>query len=224
MLWFIPVICLAMLLIATFTDIKSLEVPDWLTHGGIALGIILAVISSLINWSIWPLISSIAGLAITFAIACLMFYTGQWGGGDAKLLMALGAITGFEYNPFSFGVSFLINLIFIGGIWGLIWSIGRAIRSRGKTWASFKKIRKEKQYRRMLAVSRISAILCIVISFFFCQYLDSTCVSCRSFVWKPFSCSSFQHRLIHDVAQLKAGLGTLQVFLLPLATLCPCRR
>ena len=166
MLWLVLVICIVLLAIAAFTDLKSLEVPDWLTHGGIVLGLLIATILSFVNWSIWPLVSSLAGLAITFAIACLMFYTGQWGGGDAKLLMALGALVGFEYNPFSFGVSFLVNLIFLGGIWGLIWSLALAIKSFKKTGIEFKRIRQEKHYKHLRIASGITATAFIILSFF----------------------------------------------------------
>ena len=158
-----------MLLIATFTDLKSLEVPDWLTHGGIILGVLLGLFFSLLNWSIWPLALSLAGLAITFAIACLMFYTGQWGGGDAKLLMAMGALIGFELNPFSFGVSFLVNLVFLGGIWGIAWSVYLALRSRAKTWKVFKKIRQEPKYRRVRAASVVTTTILLVLSFFWTE-------------------------------------------------------
>lgn len=165
MLWFVLVICFVIILIGTITDLRSLEVPDWLTHGGIVLGLVLNLTLSLWQWSIWPFLASIIGLAIAFVIACLMFYTGQWGGGDAKLLIALGALIGFEHTPFSFGVSFLVNLIFFGGIWGIFWTIGLAIRSKGKTWEKFKKIQKEPSYRKIRFTSTLASVLFLILSF-----------------------------------------------------------
>src|SRR3990172_8542318 len=115
---------LFVLAVASYVDLRILEVPDWLNYAGIAAGIGIHLIFSLQQWSWWPIASSGIGLAIAFALACLMFYTGQWGGGDAKLLMAMGALVGFEADKFSFGANFLINLVFIGGAWGMIWSMG----------------------------------------------------------------------------------------------------
>ncbi len=163
--WIILLACVVILVIGTITDIKSLEVPDWLTHGGIALGLVIGAGFSVIDWSIIPLASSLAGLALASIIACLMFYTGQWGGGDAKLLMALGALVGFQPNIFSFGTSYIVNLIFIGGIWGLIWSIGLALREKNKTWKTFKELRQEPKYRSLRAASIIAIVILLIVSF-----------------------------------------------------------
>lgn len=163
--WLILLACIVILIIGTITDLKSLEVPDWLTHGGIGLGIVIAAGFSVIDWNIWALVSSLAGLALASIIACIMFYTGQWGGGDAKLLMALGALIGFQPNLLSFGTSYIVNLIFIGGIWGLLWSIWLALHEKKKTWKTFKELRQEPKYRSLRAASIIATVILLIVSF-----------------------------------------------------------
>jgi len=101
-----------------------------------------------------------------------MFYTGQWGGGDAKLLMALGAIIGFEVNKLAFGSSFLINLVFVGGIWGLLWSMGLAIQNFKPFIQTFKKLRNEKNYRRLRITTLFVAIGLLITAYFTEMYVE----------------------------------------------------
>ncbi len=164
------IIALFVLLIAAYVDIRTLEVPDWLNYAGIAAGIGIHLIFSLQQWSWWPIASSAIGLGIAFALACLMFYTGQWGGGDAKLLMAMGALIGFEADKFGFGTSFLINLVFIGGAWGLIWSMGLAIKNAKNFWKTFRALMHQKPYAKLRIMSLISATILIIAAFVMAQF------------------------------------------------------
>ncbi len=155
----------AIMTVAAYIDVKTLEVPDWLNYSGIAAGIGIHLIYSLQQWSWLPIMFSAIGLAIGLALGSLMFYTGQWGGGDAKLLMATGALIGFEPSRFAFGASYMINLVFIGGIWGIIWSIWLAVKNRTKFIAMYAKIRHINKYRRIRMIGIISAGIMIIASF-----------------------------------------------------------
>lgn len=158
----IVLVCLFILIVSTYTDIKTLEVPDWLTYGGIAAGLGIHLIFSVQQWQWWPVASSIIGLAAGFAIAALMFYTGQWGGGDAKLLMAMGALIGFEFDKLSFGASFMINLIMIGAAWGFIWTLGLAIKNYKRFSKTFNAIRQHKPYARLRGMTIITVSVLLV--------------------------------------------------------------
>src|SRR3989338_1091038 len=120
------------LLIGSFTDLKTREVPDWLNYGLIISGIGLNLLFSAIYSNPSFIINSIIGLAIFFGIAYIMFYAGQWGGGDSKMLMGLGAMIGLDvsFKTPQFPASFLIYALFIGAIYGLLWSIWLAFRNR----------------------------------------------------------------------------------------------
>ncbi len=159
------IVALFVLAVASYVDLRILEVPDWLNYAGIASGIGIHLILSLQQWNWWPITSSLIGLGIAFALACLMFYTGQWGGGDAKLLMALGALIGFEADKFSFGTSFLINLVFLGGAWGLIWTSGLAIKNAKIFWKTFRELSHQGKYKRLRILTMITAVLLIIASF-----------------------------------------------------------
>src|SRR3989338_3440310 len=83
--------CLAfvVLLIGSITDLKTREVPDWVNYGLIISGIGLNLLFSIILQDRSYIINSILGLSIFFGIAYVMFYAGQWGGGDSKTLSTL---------------------------------------------------------------------------------------------------------------------------------------
>jgi len=50
----------------------------------------------------------------------LMFYTGQWGGGDSKMLMALGSLLGFTLDfKKDFLLNLLINIVIAGGLYAV---------------------------------------------------------------------------------------------------------
>lgn len=113
---------LFVLLAASITDLKTREVPDWLNFSLLfaALGIRLLISYHEKDYSIFA--EGIFGFAVLFAFACFLFYTGQWGGGDSKLLMALGAVFGLRYTPgpllYAFiGVFVLIFALNLAGGW-----------------------------------------------------------------------------------------------------------
>jgi Flp pilus assembly protein protease CpaA len=132
------------LIIATFTDIKTREVPDWLSYGLIAVGLGLNLLFSLIYRNYWFFINSLAGFGLFLVLALLMFYAGQWGGGDSKVLMGLGALMGFDFRftEFPFLISFLINMLLIGSVYGLMWSFFLAFRNFKSFSNEFRKIQR----------------------------------------------------------------------------------
>lgn len=118
----LPAILLIALIIGSVTDMKIREVPDQLNYLLIVLGLGIRSIMALIESDVSIILSGVAGFGVMFAIAMFLFYTGQWGGGDAKLLMGMGAIIGLEFLLTTFMVGFLINLILVGAIFGLFFS------------------------------------------------------------------------------------------------------
>lgn len=121
----------AALLVGTLTDLKTREVPDFLNYGLILLGLAMNGLFSIVYLDISYILGSVLGLGVMFLIAALMFYTGQWGGGDSKMLMGLGAVIGIPLRLEAvFLLSFFINLLLVGAFYGLLWSVGLAIWRR----------------------------------------------------------------------------------------------
>ncbi|MBI2139657.1 prepilin peptidase [Candidatus Woesearchaeota archaeon] len=117
-------VSIAALAIGSFTDFKKREVPDWLSYGMVIMGLGLSLLFSVLLWDITPLLQSLAGFIIFLGFAFLMFYSGQWGGGDSKVLMGLGALIGLDwtFSKAPFLLSFFVNMLLAGAAYGLLWS------------------------------------------------------------------------------------------------------
>ena len=130
------------LFIGSITDLKTREVPDWINYGLIISGTGLNLLFSAVYSNSSFVINSIIGLAVFFGIAYIMFYAGQWGGGDSKILMGLGAMIGIDvsFQKPQFLLGFFINALFIGAIYGLFWSIYLAAKHKKKFFMEFRRI------------------------------------------------------------------------------------
>ena len=134
---------LILLIIGTFTDFRKREVPDWLSYTAIAFAAAIRVIASLTTQSWTPLIEGALGFGTFLLIALLMYYTGQWGGGDSKVIMGLGALIGIppaipSIYSLPFLATFLFNIVLIGSAYGLIYTAILAILHRKRFLLSFR--------------------------------------------------------------------------------------
>ena len=157
------------LLIASYTDLRTREVPDWLSYGLIFSGLGLRLLYSLtsFDWNIF--LRGAAGFAVFVAIAYLMYYTGQWGGGDSKLLMGLGALIGLDFLFFplpALGI-FFINLLLAGALYGLAWIVILAAIHFNKFKNETKKLMQRTSKTRMYVL--VLSILLFVIVLIFPQ-------------------------------------------------------
>ncbi len=160
------IITLVVLTLSSINDIKVREVPDWFSYGLILVAFGVRIIFSLSQgWEI--LFSGIIGFLACLALAFLFYYTGQWGGGDSKLLMGMGAVIGISF-PFSANsftlLWFFLALLFFGAIYGLIWMVVLAIIRREIFWDNFKSAvsRKKKLHLTLAILTLIFIILSLI--------------------------------------------------------------
>lgn len=155
------------LLIASYSDLKIREVPDLLSYGLIfaALGIRL-IFSFEFGWNI--IISGLLGFAACFAIAYLFYSLHQWGGGDSKLLMGMGAVIGISI-PFSASsfilLWYFLALLFLGAFYGILWMVILAMKNRTVFYKKYKEMIVEHKVVHLSLA--ILAILFLVLTFFF---------------------------------------------------------
>ena len=130
------------LLIATYTDLKKREVPDWVNYGLIFSGLGLRMMFSFeYGWIL--LLNGLLGFLFCWLIAYIFYSTNQWGGGDSKLLMGIGAVLGlgltdFGLKNFDFSLFlFFIGLLVLGAVFGLFWSLFLAVWKRKEFWPDF---------------------------------------------------------------------------------------
>jgi Flp pilus assembly protein protease CpaA len=160
-------VCLAGLVIGSYTDLRTREVPDWINYGLMAAGFGIAIIYSVTYWRITFLFDTLIGFGAGFAIAMLMYYTGQWGGGDSKMLMGLGALIGLplSLSKIPFLALFVLYSTILGALYGLVWSAVLAIRNRTRFMKEYHIIAAARSVRIGKIALIILAIVSIIISF-----------------------------------------------------------
>src|SRR4030042_2438436 len=126
--WLLIIIAFAGTLAAGIIDLKTTEIPDQIPYAMMGLGILLHLAESYLSWSYIPILySMIAGLGFLI-FGFFMYYTGQWGGGDAKLLSGVGFLlpilpTHFGASLFfPFALSYFFNVFFIGAIYMILYA------------------------------------------------------------------------------------------------------
>ena len=152
------------IIIGTATDVKTREVPDWVNYGMIASGIGFALFETFLQGSWLIILGSLAGVLAGYLLGALMYYTGQWGGGDAKMMMGLGALiglpvtlAGWERAPFL--TLFLLLTIVVGAVYGLVWMVFLMVAERKLFWPRFIARLHSKQLVRLRLAILILAVL-----------------------------------------------------------------
>jgi len=136
-------LCIALIgsSVGAMWDLKTTEIPDQIPHFMIICGLIMAIILSYQQWSYWPLLNSIIAGCSLLGFGALMYYCGQWGGGDAKILSSIGFLIpnlsiGKELL-FPFPVSYLLNIFIIGAAYMIVYAFVVALLNR-KIYKKFK--------------------------------------------------------------------------------------
>ncbi|MBW2984086.1 A24 family peptidase [Candidatus Woesearchaeota archaeon] len=160
-------ICIIGLVIAAITDIKTREVPDWLNFSLISAGLGLNLLFTVMLHDFRYIIDSVAGFLAFFIIAMIMFYTGQWGGGDSKILMGLGALLGLDLSlRRTVLIDFVINCLIVGAVYGLLWSCVLTIKKWKGVVKEAKRISRSKKiivWKKILFLFVLIIILLILL-------------------------------------------------------------
>jgi len=160
----IHTIAMIALIASSYTDLKRREVPDWISIGLVCLGIFVNLLFSILFWDYNYILGSLVGFAAVLLLGWIMFYSGQWGGGDSKMLMALGALLGI--NPFVHEIPwfahFIFNLIIVGAVYGLLWTVYLIISKFNAFSRSLQDLLKERRLRQAKATMFFVLLLLIL--------------------------------------------------------------
>jgi Flp pilus assembly protein protease CpaA len=155
------------ILFASLQDIRKRIVSDWLNFS-----LIIFVLGFRFFYSLFEsdgfvfFYQGLFGLGIFFILGNILYYAKFFGGGDAKLMMALGAMlplgNSFLSNAETLLIFFLIFLL-VGSFYGLLWSIFLVIFSKNSK-AYIKKFSIEfKKSKKSIYPSLIIAILLVLL-------------------------------------------------------------
>ena len=162
----ITVITFVVLLIASYIDIKTREVPDWLSYGFIFTAAIIKLIFSF-ELGTEILIEGALGFITFFILSVILYYSHQWGGGDSKLLMGMGIALGIPlpFSEASFTLLWFFLLLFLTGtVWGLLWMVGVAVTKKSTFLPAWKK--QLKKHRSFQYVIWIITLLFAILTYF----------------------------------------------------------
>lgn len=168
---FLAVLGIIWIFFAVVQDLKTREIANWLNFSLIIFALGFRFFYSLFIGEFGFFYQGIYGLGIFFIIGNLFYYGRIFAGGDAKLMIALGAVLPFKesfYENLNFFLIFLAIFLFIGAIYSLITSLWFSFRNFKSFKKEFRKqlIKLKKYYLLGLFVAILLAFLGFVVEIF----------------------------------------------------------
>jgi Flp pilus assembly protein protease CpaA len=164
---FLIVLGLVWILVAIFQDLRKREVANWVNFSLLIFALGYRLFYSLFSWNFDFFLFGLFGVGVFFVLGNLFYYSRLFAGGDAKLLISLGAIlplaNTFKENIMVFFV-FVVLLVFLGAMYSLIYSIFIAFFNKNKFKTEL--IKNIKKNRILILIPVIFAIFFFLFSFF----------------------------------------------------------
>ena len=158
----LPLVILALIwiVIAVIQDFRKREVDNWWNFSLIAVVLAYRAFLSVYAWDALYFLYGLAGFGIFFLLAHVFYYGRIFAGGDAKLLMGLGAVL-----PFSFSIIqnlmiffyYIFLLLFAGGVYGIFFSLFLVFRNKKAFAQEF-----SKQFSKNNKIINSSVIIAVV--------------------------------------------------------------
>jgi len=99
---------------ATIIDLRARTIPNWLSAGGLAAGLVCGLMTEGPRGGL----IAVAGAVVGFAVFIVWHLSGGLGGGDVKLMAAFGALL---------GPSDIVAAAVLGAIAGALLALGAAL-------------------------------------------------------------------------------------------------
>jgi prepilin peptidase CpaA len=112
----IDICAFALLALCAYWDIRYRRIPNWATLPGVALG--LGMNGLFFHWQ--GMKTSGLGLLVGFGALVVLFVLNWMGGGDVKLMAAVGALKGYPFIISALFYSLLVGVVI--GVAMLIWN------------------------------------------------------------------------------------------------------
>jgi Flp pilus assembly protein protease CpaA len=152
---------------ASIQDLRKREVANWLNFS-----LIIFVLGFRFFWSLFSgdwnfLFQGLIGLGIFFIIGNLLYYGKLFAGGDAKLMIALGAVLPFSDNFFTnMKIFFFFIFLFLlnGAVDGILSAVFFSLKNWGEFKLGFKKT--WKNHKKFTYLIMILGLIIMILGFF----------------------------------------------------------
>ncbi len=135
---FLVILALIWIAFATIQDLRTREIANWLNFSLIIFALGFRFFYSLFSESFGFFYQGLIGLGIFFVLGNLLYYGRFFAGGDAKLLISLGAILPFS-ETFSINLKIFVGFLFIFLFVGMIYSMTSSVYFSLRNFKRFKK-------------------------------------------------------------------------------------
>jgi len=168
---FLIALALIWLVFASLQDLKKREVSDWLNFSLIifALGFrFFYCLFSAENFTFFY--QGLIGLGIFFILGNLLYYGRMFAGGDAKLMIALGAVLPFSRDfltNLNLFILFFFVFLFVGAVYSLGMSVTLSLGNFSKCKKEF--FRRLKNNQKLFYVPMVFGLFLMILGFI--QYL-----------------------------------------------------
>ncbi|MEM4271856.1 MAG: A24 family peptidase [Candidatus Pacearchaeota archaeon] len=161
--WFLFGLATIFIIFAVVQDLRKREVANWLNFSLLGFALAYRAFFASFSGEIMFFVYGVIGAGLFFGLANLFYYSRMFAGGDAKLLMALGAVLPFEsLNDFLYvGFGFLFALFLAGAVYSLCYSGHIVYRNSAKFKKEFAINYGKMMYAQLLVMIAIVVLVLI---------------------------------------------------------------
>jgi Flp pilus assembly protein protease CpaA len=156
------------ILFAVVQDLKKREIANWLNFSLIIFALAFRFFYSLFeNQGYGFFYQGLIGFGVFFIMGNLLYYGKVFAGGDAKLMIALGAVIPFSQNlitNLNLALIFFAFFLVAGAFYGIIYSLYLGIKNRKGFVKEFSREFNEK--KNIFYISLIAGIILLILSSF----------------------------------------------------------
>ena len=175
--YFLIILGLVWIVGAVVQDLRKREVANWWNFS--LIGIALAYRALLSVWLLdeWYFLQGLVGLGIFVILGNVFYYGRVFAGGDAKLLMGLGAVLPFSLifiGNLKIFLYFIVLLLFAGSIYGLLYSFVLVSKHKKEFVKEFSKQfnKNKKLFQIFIFLTILSLVLILIIGDFVLSFLS----------------------------------------------------
>lgn len=165
---FLIVLGLIWILFAVIQDLKKREIANWLNFSLVIFALAFRFFYCLFGNSGYSFfIQGVMGFILFFILGNLLYYGKVFAGGDAKLMIGLGAVIPFSESFFlniNLVILFFAAFLIAGALYGIAFSFLLALKNRKNFAKEFSKQFSRK--KKLFYLSWVFVALFIILSFF----------------------------------------------------------